>query len=86
MKAHAKALTPFLASLILAGAQWALTGAYDAAEIQTNVLGLAGALLVWLVPNKQSERGQTEPLVLLAYVLVVVILVLLVIFLARHLA
>lgn len=49
--ARRKAVAPFLGSLVLAGVQWALTGAYDNAELQTNVLGLVAALLVYRVPN-----------------------------------
>lgn len=52
LRPYAKAVAPFVASLVAAGVQVALTGEYDAAEIHTNVMGLVAALLVYAVPNR----------------------------------
>jgi hypothetical protein len=47
----AKAVAPFVVSLVAVGLQWASTGTYDEAELATQLTGLFGALATYFVSN-----------------------------------
>lgn len=51
LQPYAKAVYPFVLSLIAVGVQWAVTGSYDRAELATQLTGLLAALVTLLVPN-----------------------------------
>jgi hypothetical protein len=54
LQPFAKAIAPFALSLVAAGLQWASTGTYDGAELETNVTGILTALAVYFVPNRKA--------------------------------
>ena len=54
LRPFAKAITPFVASLVATGLQWASTGTYDEAEAATQLTGLFCALITYMVPNRKA--------------------------------
>lgn len=52
LQPYAKAFLPFVGTLVAIAAQWALTGAYDKAELTTTLTGLVGVLVTFLAPNR----------------------------------
>lgn len=54
LRPFAKAIYPFVASVVAVAVQWACTGSYDHAELATSLTGLAGAALTFFVPNAKD--------------------------------
>lgn len=50
---YVKALAPFVLNLAYAGAALIATGDYDAADVKVNAIGLVGAVLTFLLPNRK---------------------------------
>ena len=61
MTSYLKAIIPAAATIVAVFAQWAVTGAFDRAELATAIGGLLTAGLVYLAPNKDTElAAQSE--------------------------
>lgn len=54
LRPFSKAVYPFAVNVAYAGLTVALTGTYDDEALRTNLLGLAGVLLTFLLPNKKG--------------------------------
>lgn len=50
-----KALAPFVLNLVYAGATLIATGGYDKNDVKINAVGLLGAVLTYVLPNKTKK-------------------------------
>lgn len=54
LRPYAKAVLPFIGTLVAIGVQWIVTGEYDRAELSTTLTGLIAAFVTLLAPNKAA--------------------------------
>ena len=52
LQPYAKAVVPFVLTIIAVLGQWATTGEFDRAEFVTAVVGALSALVTYVVPNE----------------------------------
>lgn len=59
LQPYAKALIPFVLTLVTIGVQWAVTGEYSHSELATTVTGLVTTFAAYLFPN--IPPGEIDP-------------------------
>jgi hypothetical protein len=60
LRPYAKAIGPFVVSLVAVAVQWLATGTYDQAELNTQLTGIVCALISYWLPNRR--RSESPPL------------------------
>lgn len=54
LQPFAKAIYPALSTVIAVVVEWISTGVYNQMELTTSIAGLASAVLVYLIPNRNA--------------------------------
>lgn len=54
LQPFAKAVYPFVANLVYAGVVFIANGSYSEQNLKTNLLGLVGVVLTFLIPNRKD--------------------------------